>query len=93
MDYSLVEGLKDLCMTEKSGQLCQFVYCCRWMALPSPNFVSPVAPLTDLLESAYASVGRRTRRDILELSVRTFSSGVLCTKIDFVTDNTAIATL
>lgn len=75
MDPSRVEALKQMSLPETADELCEFVHCCRWMAVAIPDFVRRVAPLVALLESAYTKAGRRTKRSIRGMPLRTLSWG------------------
>lgn len=77
MDPARIEGLRNMCTPETADGLCQFVHCCRWIAVSIPDFARRVAPLVDILEEAYRVTGRRTKRSIRGLSLRKLSWGAV----------------
>lgn len=70
-----VQGLKDMADPQTADEVCQFVHCCRWMAISIPDFARRVAPLVAVLEEAYTRSGRRTKRSIRGIQLRTLSWG------------------
>ena len=74
-DPARLEGLKDAHCPETGEELCQFIHCCRWMSLAIPNFAERIAPLSEVLEKAYAKSGRRTKRSIRSMELRNLSWG------------------
>ena len=75
MDPSRAEALRELSSPTTADALCEFVHCCRWMEIAIPEFVRRAAPLTQLLETAYIKSGRRTKRSIRGMPLRTLSWG------------------
>ena len=75
MDPSKTEALRDMQKPINAGELCEFVHCMRWMALAIPQFTERVAPLQQMLESAYEKAGRRTKRAIKNIPLSTLSWG------------------
>lgn len=67
-------------LPETADELGAFIYCCRWMSISIPDFARRVTPLTDLLEKAYSRSGKRTKRSIKNISLRTLSWGPLHTE-------------
>ena len=60
---------------ETADELCEFVHCCRWMAISIPDITRRVAPLVEILQQAYAKVGRRTKRSIRGIQLQSLSWG------------------
>ena len=75
MDPARAEALKEMKLPQTAAELSDFVYCCRWMSIAIPNFAERVEPLTKILESAYAKSGKRTRRSIRSIDLRSLSWG------------------
>ena len=75
LDPAKIEGLKDWKMPVNAGELCQFIHCMRWMSIGIPAFAERIAPLSDVLEEAYARAGKRKKRAIKNIALRTLSWG------------------
>ena len=75
LDPSRLTGLCNMHEPQTANELCEFVHCCRWMSLSIPDFSRTVAPLTGLLETAYRISGKRTKRSLRKISLRTLSWG------------------
>lgn len=75
MDPAKIEGLRNMVMADNAAQLAQFVYRCRWMSLTIPDFNRRAAPLTEILEQAYAKAGKRTTKSIRKIRLSTLSWG------------------
>lgn len=75
MDPLRKSALQELDLPQTAGELSQFVNCLRWMSNSIPQFAERSAPLTDVLEEAYTRSGRRTRKSIQSMLLRTLSWG------------------
>ena len=68
---------KYMTMPETADDLCQFIHFCRWMSQAIPAFAARVAPLNRVLEEAYVRSGRRTKRPMKDILLRTLSWGAI----------------
>lgn len=75
IDPSNAAALRNMQKPTTADELCEFIHCCRWMALAIPDFCTRVAPLTKVLEEAYRKSGRRTKSSIKKISIRQLSWG------------------
>lgn len=75
MNPTHLSGLKDMPVPTTAGEVSQFIYCCRWMSNPIPDFARCIGPLNEVLEKAFSKSGRRTKRSIQKLVLRTLSWG------------------
>lgn len=64
MDPANTTSLCAMETPKTADALSQFTYCARWMALTIPEFTKRSAPLTELIERAYAKSGKLTTRSI-----------------------------
>eukprot|EP00171_Calliarthron_tuberculosum_P002686 IDg2686t1 len=70
-----LSGLKDMAQPKMADELAEFIYCVRWMSIAIPEFSKRVAPLVTVLEEAYEKVGKRTKRAIKNIALRSLSWG------------------
>ena len=75
MDLSNSEWLTDLSMPKTGGKLRQYIHCCRWMSTAIPAFEQIIAPLSDILERAYETSGRRKKKSIENMELSLLSWG------------------
>jgi len=75
LDPSRLSGLKHISLPQTAGELCEYVHCLRWMSRSIPDFVRVSAPLQEILERAYALKGKRTRRSIQRIPLKSLSWG------------------
>ena len=75
MDPSRTEALLDICQPENAPELGEFIHCTHWMSLAIPDYARRVAPLNDVLEEAYTTAKRRTKRAIKSIPLASLSWG------------------
>lgn len=63
-----IAGLIDSDPPRTAGELCEYVHGVNWISLSIPRFAERVAPLRDLLETAYAKAGgSRKKKSIAKI--------------------------
>ena len=73
MEPARLEALQAMQVPEYADELSTFIYCCRWMQISLPGFVKHVHVLNEVLEKAYRKTGKRTKKAIRGLPLRTLS--------------------
>lgn len=73
MDPTRASALKDISLPKAGGELCEFVHCCKWISRAIPAFAQTTAPLTAVLEEAFAKSKRRTERSIKNIILESLS--------------------
>lgn len=75
MDQSKSEALAAIEKPQSAGELCEFIHCLHWMSISIPNFHERIEKLNEVLERAYDRAGRRTKRSIKDMQLRSLSWG------------------
>lgn len=75
MDPENYEGIRNASEPSNAAELCQYVHCAAWMSNAIPRFAERAAPLYDLLDAAYNKVGKRTKKAIARLSLKSLGWG------------------
>ena len=75
MDPSSSGAVASIEQPQSGGELCEFIHCLRWMSISIPNFPERIAKLNEVLEQAYDRAGRRTKRAIKDMQLRSLSWG------------------
>ena len=66
-----IDGLLSMQPPKTGSDLQQFVCALQWVKSTIPNFTSLIMPLQELLEKAYASSGKRTKRKVSRVCLQT----------------------
>ena len=75
MDSAKVSGLRNMDSPRTAEELSRFLHFCRWMSVRIPNFAQCAAPLQEMLEQAYSTSGKRTKRSIKRLLTKELGWG------------------
>lgn len=79
---SSIDGLMKMFDHKTGDELCQYVHAVTWMAFSIPKFAESISPLRGLLEKAYRSVGKRTKKSIARIRLKKWA-GMIYTYRNF----------